>query len=604
MKNALWSIALVLAPSAAVAQASPFDGLDAYITKSMKDWEVPGVAIAIVRGDSMIYAKGYGVRTLGKTDPVTERTMFAIGSSSKAFTGVAVAMLVDEGKINWNDPVTQHLTGFQLHDAAVTRDLRVRDLLSHRSGLARGDLVWYGSAYDRNEILRRVRYLRPTWGLRSNFGYQNIMYLAAGQVVAQVSGKSWDDFVRERIFTPLGMTSSNTSVTALTGMTDVASPQNKIDDTLRVVSYRNIDNIGPAGSINSNVIDMAKWIRFQLDSGKVAGKTVLSTSSFLETHAPHTIIRNEGPSRAVNPFTHFQTYGLGWFLEDYRGREVVHHGGNIDGMSALVGMLPEEDVGVVILSNAGGSPLPGVIMRKVFDMHLKAPPRDWSAEVMKIVKPLQAQAKATEKKQEDSRVKGTKPSLALDKYAGTYLDSLYGEMKLKLEKGNLVMSSGPAFTADLEHWHYDTFRAKWRDRSLGKTMVTFSLNAGGNVVGFRPEGGPGAVAEETPDYKRIAEPADTSKVAQLAEADLKKFVGDWESKAPPITVSVELIAGTLKLTVPGQPLYTLEPVTPTRFRLTGPPGLPPGFFVQFDSAATMTLEQPAPQPTMKFVKKG
>src|SRR5918993_1303981 len=206
------------------AQEAPLAGFDDYVNQALKDWEVPGLAVAVVKDDRIVFAKGYGVRELGKPAPVNERTLFAIGSSSKAFTAASVAMLVDEGKVKWDDPVTKYLPGFELYDPYVTRELTVRDLLSHRSGLERGDLLWYGTEYDRDEILRRARHIRPSWSLRSRFGYQNLMYLAAGQLVARVGGKSWDEFVRQRIFSPLGMTASGTSIRDLSSSDNVASP--------------------------------------------------------------------------------------------------------------------------------------------------------------------------------------------------------------------------------------------------------------------------------------------------------------------------------------------------------------------------------------------
>ena len=248
---------LLLTVQVALAQAPGADFED-YVNKALKDWGVPGVAIAIVKDDRIVYAKGFGVRELNKPEPVDEHTLFAIGSSSKAFTAASLAILVDQSKIKWDDPATKYLPGFQLFDPYSTREMTVADLLSHRSGLTRGDLLWYASDYDRNEVLRRVRYLKPSWSLRSRFGYQNIMFLAAGQIIPSVTGKTWDDFMRERIFTPLHMKSTSTSIKSFAGNANVASPHSKIDDKVRAVSWRNIDNIAPAGSINSNVQDMAQ----------------------------------------------------------------------------------------------------------------------------------------------------------------------------------------------------------------------------------------------------------------------------------------------------------------------------------------------------------
>lgn len=601
--------AIVALSSSASAQRAPapLAGFDAYVSKAMATWKVPGVAIAVVKGDSVVYAKGYGTRTIGKNEPVDPNTLFAIGSSSKAFTAALVAMLVDEGKVRWSDPVTTHLTDFQLADRYATREMRVRDLLSHRSGLARGDLVWYGTERSRDEIVRQARYLRPSWSFRSQFGYQNIMYVAAGQLVAGAMKMSWDDAVRTKLFEPLGMSHSSTSIRALEGKTNVAQPHSEIDDTVMTIPWRNIDNVGPAGSINSSVLDMAKWVRFQLDSGKAGGKTLLSSGSFVETHTPHTIIRREGPAREVNPFGHFASYGLGWFLEDYRGRELVHHGGNIDGMSALVGMMPEEDLGVVILTNMNGSGLPTVLMRTVFDRYLGATGKDWSADLRKIVEDGRKRGKAALAKLDSARQPGTAPSLALDKYAGTYYDSLYGRATVAMEDGHLVARFG-AFTGDMEHWHHDTFRATARDKTLGKMYLTFGVNVMAEVDGFRLDGVDGLLSEERPDFRRSQPPADSTAGITIAEADLHRFAGSYALQGQPLTIQIEVIGGSLKATVPGQPVYTLVPESPLKFRLTGPPGMPGEFFVEFETTGervvAMTLHQPKPQPTLKLERKG
>lgn len=461
-------------------QAPPEPDFDQYVEKAMKEWEVPGLAIAIVKDDRIVFAKGYGVREIGGTAAVDTQTLFAIGSSSKAFTAATVAMLVDEGKIKWDDPVTKYLPGFQLFDPYSTREMTVRDLLTHRSGLERGDLLWYASPYDRNEVLRRVRFLKPSWSVRSRFGYQNIMFLAAGQIQPAVTGKEWDDIVRERIFVPLGMNASSTSIRKFAGIDNVASPHSKIDDKVQKVAWRNIDNIGPAGSINSNVIDMAQWIRMNLGGGMYENKKILSAAAVKEMQTPQTVIRIEGNNERLYPEAHFLNYGLGWFLSDFRGRKLVEHGGAIDGMRAEVAMLPEEKLGVVILTNRQGSVLPHVLMYRVFDAYLGvSAKRDWSSEILKKITAVENLAKAAEKKIEDERVKGTSPSLAIEKYAGTYQNEMYGETKFAVKDGKLTSEFGPNFNGDLEHWHFDTFRVVWRDRMEGKGFVVFKLNAKG-----------------------------------------------------------------------------------------------------------------------------
>ncbi len=602
-------LALGLFVRGAAAQKRPaasWSGIDPYVEQALRDWKVPGVAIAIVKNDSVVYARGYGVKTLGKPDPVTANTIFAIGSSSKAFTATLMGMLVDDGKVRWDDPVSKLLPGFQLNDPYVTREITIRDILSHRSGLARGDFIWYASPYSRDEVVRRVRYLQPSWSFRSHFGYQNIMFITAGTVEEHVTGMSWDQLVKTRLFTPLGMTATTTSIKALSSMPDVASPHAELDDTVRVIPWRNIDNAGPAGSINSSVTDMARWVRFQLDSGVAGGKRLVSAAALVETHTPQTIIPVTTQARSLNPYRHFSSYGFGWFLQDYRGKEVVQHGGNIDGMSALVAMMPEERLGMVILTNMNATPLPSVLMNRIFDMALGAPPKDWSGDFHKVVLGLDSVAKATEKKKEAARVAGTRPSLPLAGYAGTYVDSMYGEVKVAANGSALVLSLPSGISADLEHWHYDTFRGTWRDRTLGKALMTFVLDERGKVKSLDFEPGDDQ-AEEVPRFRRQEEKADTVAKVTIAAADLPRYAGTFESKSPPLTAQVEIVEGVLKLTVAGQPPYTLVAESVTRFRLTGPPGMPAGFFLDYlmdrGAVKSVTLVQPDPRPSLTMSPK-
>ncbi|MGH9902442.1 MAG: serine hydrolase domain-containing protein, partial [Pyrinomonadaceae bacterium] len=351
---------LFVAPLSLVAQEAQvadarLKEIDEYAAKAIRDWNVPGMAVAVVKDDRLVWARGYGVRKLGEPTPVDERTLFAIASNTKAFTAAALAVLVDEGKIKWDDPVSKFLPSFQLSDPYVTRELTVRDLLSHRSGLATfgGDLLWYETTYGRDEILRRVRFLKPGSSFRSRYGYQNIMFLAAGQVVAAAAGKPWDDFIRERFLTPLGMTSTTTSITAFKSGDNVATPHNELDGKLRVIRYGNVDGAGPAGALNSSVTDMAQWIRLQLGRGTYQGKKIFSPAVSREMWTPQSIVGGVSEqAEKFNPTRHFNLYGLGWFLTDYHGRKVVSHGGGLDGMISQVAMMPEENLGVVVLTNS------------------------------------------------------------------------------------------------------------------------------------------------------------------------------------------------------------------------------------------------------------
>jgi len=506
---ASWLV-IATAPAVATAQSrDPLAGFDAYVTSAMKDWKVPGVAIGIVKNDSIIYAKGFGVRRIGRPEKVDERTLFAIASDTKAFTAIALAMLVDEGKIRWDAPVTTYLPWFRLADDYATRELTVRDALTHRSGLSRGDLLWTGGMpYGRDELLRRLRYLQPSWSIRSHYGYSNLMYLAAGQIAAAVEHKPWDDIVRERIFVPLGMTSTNTSVTLLPNIENVASPHAEVDSVVKVVPYTNMDNIPSAGAVNSSALDMAKWIRFQLDSARIGGKRFVSKRNFIETHSAQTPIRIDSAYRAFNPFTHVRNYAFGWTLQDYRGREALTHAGNLSGMAAMVGLLPEERLGIVVLTNLEGNALRESLMYKVFDLFLNAPDRDWS-HISLVEKASFDSIDAKDlREKEAKRVPGTHPSLALARYAGTYADSLYGRSTVTMENGHLVLALAPKQIGDLDHWHFDTFKVTWRDHRDGWNLVTFSLDPDGKVASFKTD--LGGMPEEMPVMKRIPDPTPTA----------------------------------------------------------------------------------------------
>lgn len=482
------AVAIALGAAApAPAQTAPPAGLDAYVEQAMRDWGVPGLAIAIVKNDSVVLARGYGVREVGKPATVDAHTLFAIGSNTKAFTSALVGLLVDEGKMRWDDPVTRYLPSFQLYDPYASREITIRDVLSHRSGLGRrADMLWYGSPFGRDEILRRIRFLQPNSSFRSQYGYQNIMFLAAGQASAAAGGASWDALITDRIFRPLGMRESNTSVTQLQGQANVAAPHLQVNGKARAIPWRNIDNVAPAGSINSTVFDMAKWVRMQLAGGVVDGKPFLRPRTFAEMRSPQTIIPMARDT--LLPSTHFTSYGMGWVLQDYLGREQVWHTGGIDGMLSEVRLVPEEKLGIVVLSNSEGHNMNGAIVLRILDAYLGAPARDWSAIHLARYKAGQARQAAAEKAVLEARVQGTKPSLALAKYAGTYSDSLYGESTVALENGRLVLRFGPSFTGDLEHWQFDTFRITWRDLRMGTGFITFALSARGKVDRMDVEG--------------------------------------------------------------------------------------------------------------------
>lgn len=474
------------------AQPAPalLAGFDAYVARAVRDWKVPGLAVVVVKDDSVVFAKGYGVRELNRPDAVDVGTRFAIGSTTKAMTAVALGMLVDDGKVRWDEPVVTYLPNFRLADPYATREVTVRDLLTHRAGLGNADLLWAGGDYTPAEVVRRVGTLAPAYSLRSGFIYQNVMYAVAGDVVQAASGMPWDAFLRARLFVPLGMTATEATLAALKEKPNVAAPHAEIDDTIRVIENRTVDPVAPAGAVWSSVGDMARWMRFVLDSGRVGGKRLLSAAAYREILSPQVVAPPAmyPTMRVVRP--HFFTYGLGWFLHDYAGEAVAMHTGSIDGMSAIIGLLPDRRVGVYVLANLDHAELRHALMYRVFDAYRSGGDdagrvRDWSAELLTLYGRLHTEALAAERRQEQRRVAGTRPSLPLARYVGTYANSTFGDVVVRARDGVLHLVFGHGYAGPLEHWHYDTFRARWADRRTRPSAVVFAPDGGGGVAEVR-----------------------------------------------------------------------------------------------------------------------
>jgi CubicO group peptidase (beta-lactamase class C family) len=455
--------------------------LDAYARKALDDWKAPGLALAIVRDNRVIVAKGFGVREAGKEAPIDERTLFSIASCSKAFTAAALAILVDERQIRWEDKASKYLPTLQLYDPYVTRELTVRDLLCHCSGLATfgGDLVWYNTTHSRDEILHRIRFLKPRTSFRSAFGYQNIMFLAAGQIIPVVAGRSWDEFVHERIFEPLGM-AATTSIKLIGN--NAATPHIVRDERAIVVAPCQSDNIGPAAAINAGARDMAQWLRLQLGLGKYGDKRVYSESQARAMWSPQTIVGGVtiGPAS-----THLRAYALGWFVSDYQGKLRVEHDGDLDGMHSKVVLIPELRLGVAAMTNSD-TPVAEIIAGRAIDAALGLPFEDRSGRALAAKKVADAAKKRAWEQTLAARAKDTNPSLPLAGYAGKYTSDLYGDVRVAEEDGKLVLHfvPTPSLVADLEHWHYDTFRAKWRRPNpfIPDGWATFVLDRAGKAV--------------------------------------------------------------------------------------------------------------------------
>jgi CubicO group peptidase (beta-lactamase class C family) len=483
-----------------------FAAFEQYVAKAAKDWSVPGMAVAIVKDDSLVFAKGFGVIEIGKPAPANEHTRFAIGSTTKAMTSMALAMLVDEGKLHFDDHVSDYLPELQFSDPYVTRELTIRDLLTHRTGYPEAGGLWGRWNYSLDEMIRRMRYVKPNASFRSHWDYNNITYAITGKIVERLSGMKWDKFIETRIFGPLGMKESIPLVSELAGQPNVAVPHNRVGDSVRTTAIGQTDNIAPAGSVWSSVYDMSKWMRFMLDSGRVGTKRLITPATFSELVAPQ--IRapmSEYPALQVAK-PNFFSYALGWFVQDYAGETVWMHTGSINGMCAIIALVPNRRMGVYILENLDHAELRHALMYKALDLYNGRPSKDWSADLMPIfARGGRAGGGGGGRGTVAAAGRGAEvhgPSLPLDRYAGTYVDSLYGTITVTLVNGVLQAKivNDPAIT-DLQPAEYDTFRAVGGRAGTTLSFVTdgaggvLAVRAGGSsfarVTGRGGRGGPG-----------------------------------------------------------------------------------------------------------------
>jgi CubicO group peptidase (beta-lactamase class C family) len=496
---AVLTAAIVLALAAAAGPdlaAAPGRGapgvppdIDALVGRVMKSFEVPGLALAIVKDGRVVLAKGYGVRKLGDPAPVDARTLFGIASNTKVFTATALGLLVEEGKIAWDAPVVDYLPWFMMYDPYVTRELTVRDLLVHRSGLGlgAGDLLWWPeSTYTRRQVAERLRFIRPATSFRSAYAYDNVLYLVAGELIQAVTGQTWEDFVLERVLKRVGMTASNVRHSAAIEGGNVATPHARVGGAVRPIAPFTSDNTNPAGGINSGAEDMAKWMLVRLARGRLAdGTRLYSDRTARELEKPVTILPNPAPPAELAPLkAHFRAYALGLDIRDYRGFLVVDHTGGLPGYVSIVTLLPERSLGVAVLTNAESTSAFYALTQEIVDDDLGAPAMDWPAAYLKRdARVAEGTAKAVDASAA-ARDAASRPSLPLAKYAGIYTDAWYGDVAVEEAGGRLVLrfTKTPALTGDLEHWQYDTFVVRWRDRELrADAFVTFALNPDGSI---------------------------------------------------------------------------------------------------------------------------
>jgi CubicO group peptidase (beta-lactamase class C family) len=437
--------------------------LDRYYEKCVKDWDIPGMSVAIVKDGKVIFSKGYGVKEAGKNDRPDGNTLYAIASNSKAFTATIIGQLVDEGKCTWDDKVQMHLPWFEVYNPVISNQVTLRDILSHRVGYGTfsGDVSWYKSTLTSEEILRQSKHLPNAFEFRAGFGYSNIMYIAAGEVIKAITGKSWFENVQERILEPLGMNRTTIYISDLEKTGNVATPHARSNDKNIPIEYTSWAEIAAMGGLISSVNEVAQWMILNMNNGRWNDKELLSTASFNMIWTPHNNrFVNHTQKNDFN--NHFSSYGLGWNLRDYHGRLFVGHTGGYDGMISAVSMLPDEKLGIVVLTNGMKSPIMAITYQTLDAFIGVNKEKDWSGELL-------ARTNSREKNdtriadRKASQVTGTKPSLPLEKYTGTYLSDIYGKILVTLENGQLKlqMEHSPELSMTLKHFHYDVFEIEW-----------------------------------------------------------------------------------------------------------------------------------------------
>lgn len=571
------SFELVRAGDVAAKARAALAGFGDVVEKAIADMNVPGLAIAVVAGGEVVYAEGFGHRDVEEKLPMTPDTLFAIGSTTKAMTATVLGMLVDEGKLEWDEPLLTYLPSFRLSDPMTTARITPRDLVTHRSGLPRHDLLWYNNNEStRAEMIARFAYLELTEDLRVKFQYNNLMFMTAGYLAGKLNGTTWEEVVDERLFTPLGMERSNFSVEDSQKDDNFALPYREDDDDeIEEIPFRNIDLIGPAGSVDSTVNEMSRWLLFNLSGGTVGERQLINATTLTEIHSPQ-MTTGSTPDRADISVA---TYGMGWMIDTYRGHRRIHHGGGIDGFITSVMFFPDDDLGLVAFNNRG-SGLPSLVNQHAADLVLDLEEEDWIGEALENRKKGKEEQDKAEEKKEATRIVDTSPSHPLSDYAGSYADPGYGTLEVR-QTGESLEFEINGITTPLEHWHYDVWNGAESDADPTFTdqKLLFRTNVDGLISAVESQLEPRAEAivfEKGPD-PRLFDPE-----------YLKRFVATYED-ATGTKITVALSGNALTASIPGQPTYTLEPALTGRFVLKEFRMISVGFEVDDTGAVTKAV---------------
>jgi CubicO group peptidase (beta-lactamase class C family) len=462
-------------------ESSLIDRLRDYTKGMMKDLKVPGAAVAVIKDGEVILSEGFGYRDIENKKPVTSNTLFAIGSSTKAFGTLSLSLLAQQQKFNWDTPVRTYVPTFALHDPLVSSEITARDLASHRAGVSRHDLLWYGSSLRRKDIMEKIRHLELDAPFRTTFLYNNLMYATISYMVENITHQTWEQHVTEHILQPLHMEQTNFSVTTSQEVDDHALPYIEKDGKIIELPFRNIDAVGAAGCINSNIDDMAKWVLFHLNKGKVSEHELITTDMLQQMYQPHIPIPDE--PLLSTPETTLNCYGLGWFISAYRGYKIIHHGGNIDGFSALVSFIPQENVGLVILTNSGNTLLPTYLSNQIYDELLELDKIDWHNRATEDTVKFKEIMKQLDKPL--PQVKETTFTHKLEDYTGIFEHPAYGKINV-YKQNNTLYLRWEAFDTEMKHHHYNMFMTKWN--LFGAEMnilIGYEIDVEGNLSHFK-----------------------------------------------------------------------------------------------------------------------
>lgn len=576
------SFILITAPAAIGKDKASFDqkGLDKFVEQVMKDWKVPGIAIGVVKDGKLVFSKGYGYRDTAAKLPVTTDTLFAIGSSTKAFTATLIGILVDQGKLEWNKKVRDYIPSFKMQDEYATEYMTLVDLMSHRSGLPRHDLSWYGSSAKREELFKRIKYLKPSAELRTVWQYQNFMFMTAGYLVGVMLDTTWENALKTMLLEPLGMNVTNTSVEDMKKTPNHALPyrENK-EKQIVAIPFRNIDEMGPAGSINSNIIDMSKWLLLNLGKGKFGEKQIISESAIAMLHTPQMLVPSSPSGEILFPNS-ITAYGLGWFIVTYRDHLIIHHGGNIDGFSAFATFAPKDNAGIMILTNKDSNPAGMIIAFNIYDRLFGLPQKDLNKAAKDLFEKAKAEAEKQQKEKDKDRKLNTTPSHPLEDYAGEYGNSGYDTLSIKIKDGKLIGNYNGIEMIG-EHYHYDVFT--FTNELLDEPMkIAFFCDLKGNINSLEI---PIEPSIEPLKFERLPEKAMQDK------AFLEKFTGKYELMGIVVTISLKG-EKNLFANVPGQPDYELVPYKGTEFNLKGLQGYSVEFTEENGKVVKLTFKQP------------